>query len=124
MLSFSQRLVLKKGVILDSISVADSIQESFSLYLPKKFENKGKWPVIFVFDTEGKGRQALAMFKEVAEKENYILAASNDINDSLPISKNVLITQRMILSLSSIYYLLIQAGCIRQVFQAVVVWQI
>ncbi|GMN09537.1 hypothetical protein MTsPCn9_00070 [Croceitalea sp. MTPC9] len=100
--SLSQKLTLQKGKILDSISVTDSIQESFSLYLPSKFENKGKWPILFVFDTKGKGKQALAMFREIAEKENYILAASNNISDSIPVSKSVLITGRMISKVNSI----------------------
>ncbi|WP_394970572.1 alpha/beta hydrolase [uncultured Croceitalea sp.] len=98
----SQELILKKGVILDSIIVKDSVQESFSLYLPTKFEDKGKWPVLFVFDTNGKGRQAMAMFREVAEKENYILASSNNINDTISISKNVQIAGRMIAKVNSI----------------------
>lgn len=100
--TFSQELVLKKGTIIDSITVKDSIQESFSLYLPTKFKNNGTWPVLFVFDTQGKGKQALAMFREVAEKENYILAASNAIRDTISLSKNVLITGRMISKVNKI----------------------
>jgi hypothetical protein len=99
---FSQELVLKKGKIIDSISVKDSIQESFSLYLPTTYKNDEKWPVLFVFDEKGRGRQSLAMFREVAESENYILAASNNISDSISISKNVLITGRMISKVNSI----------------------
>lgn len=101
-ITFSQELVLKKGTIIDSIVVKDSIQESFSLYLPSKFENKGSWPILFVFDTQGKGKQALAMFREVAEKENYILAASNNISDTISVSNNVLITGRMITKVNAI----------------------
>jgi len=101
-LVFSQELVLKKGTIIDSISVKDSIQESFSLYLPTAFQNKGKWPVLFIFDEKGRGRQSLAMFQEVAESENYILVASNDISDTISISKNLLITGRMISKVNSI----------------------
>lgn len=99
---FSQELLLKKGKIIDSISVKDSIQESFSLYLPTAFQNKEKWPVLFVFDEKGRGKQSLAMFREVAESENYILVASNDIRDTISISKNALITGRMISKVNSI----------------------
>ncbi|MFD2585875.1 alpha/beta hydrolase [Croceitalea marina] len=100
--SFSQGLVLQKGAIIDSIAVKDSIQETFSLYLPTKFENKGQWPILFVFDGEGRGKQALGMFRQVAEKENYILAASNAVNDSISVAKNVLITKRMLSKVNSI----------------------
>jgi len=99
---FSQELTLRKGQIIDSIAVKDSIQESFSLYLPTAFNTKEEWPVLFVFDEKGRGKQSLAMFREVAESEHYILAASNNISDTITISKNVLITGRMISKVNAI----------------------
>ncbi|MGI9550377.1 MAG: alpha/beta hydrolase [Aurantibacter sp.] len=91
----AQQLVLKKGVVLDSIKVNDSLPESFSLYLPKKFSVAKSWPVIFVFDTEGKGKRVLNLFAPAAEEHGYILAASNDLRDSLAISQNMIISSRM-----------------------------
>lgn len=98
----AQQLVLKKGVVLDSVKVNDSIPESFSLYLPKQFEMSETWPIVFVFDTEGNGKRALSLFAQVAEKHGYILAASNDIHDSLSISDNVIISNRMFNTIFSI----------------------
>lgn len=98
----AQQLVLKKGVVLDSVKVNDSIPESFSLYLPKQFEMTETWPIVFVFDTEGNGKRALSLFAQVAEKHGYILAASNNIHDSLSISKNVIISNRMFNTIFSI----------------------
>ena len=63
--------------------LSDSISESFSLYLPTNFEVTKKWPVVFVFDSNGRGKQAVQMFMPAAEKNGYILAAPNNINDSL-----------------------------------------
>lgn len=99
-LSFSlfgtaQQITLKKGAIIDGIQVTDSVAETFAVYLPKAFEMTKKWPVLFVYDTKGRGKQAISMFKEAAEDQGYILAASNNINDSLTLSKNVLISSRM-----------------------------
>jgi predicted esterase len=91
----AQQLVLKKGVVMDSIIVNDSLPESFSLYLPKKFEISKSWPVIFVTDTEGNGKRALSLLAPAAEENGYILAASNDLRDSLSISKNMVISNRM-----------------------------
>lgn len=105
LISFSvtaQQLVLKKGVVLDSIKVNDSIPESFSLYLPKEFKMTEKWPVVFVFDTEGNSDRALKLFAPAAEEHGYVLAASNNVHDSLSISKNVLIANRMFSTVSSI----------------------
>ncbi|MCK0146910.1 alpha/beta hydrolase [Arenibacter sp. F26102] len=91
----SQQITLKKGIVMDSIAVKDSISESFSLYLPTSFEVEKNWPILFVFDMAGKGKQAIRMFKDAAEKQGYILAASNNVNDTLTTSQNILITGRM-----------------------------
>lgn len=91
----SQQMTLKKGVVIDSIAIKDSISESYSLYIPTNFEMDRNWPILFVFDMEGKGKQAIRMFTGAAEKHGYILAASNNVNDSLSTSQNILITGRM-----------------------------
>jgi len=91
----SQQITLKKGIVIDSIAVKDSISESFSLYLPSSFELDKNWPILFVFDMAGRGKQTIRMFKEAAEKQGYILASSNNVNDTLTTSQNILITGRM-----------------------------
>ncbi len=102
-LSSAQQITLKKGTITDSIKVNDSTSESFGLYLPTNFDTNKRWPVVFVIDMNGKGRQALNMFRAAAEEQGYILATSNDISDSLSISQNMLICARMF---NSVYGLL------------------
>ena len=91
----AQQITLKKGSIIDSISVNDSISENFSLYLPTNFDISKKWPIVYVFDMQGRGKQVLSMFRQAAEEEGYILAASNSINDSISLTKNILISSRM-----------------------------
>lgn len=92
----AQDLVLSKGAILENITIGDSIQESINLYLPTSFENSSTWPVLFVFDLEGKTRQAMAMFLQAAEREGYILASSNQVSDTIAVADNILIANRMI----------------------------
>lgn len=102
--TFSQeKLFLQKGTIIDSVSIENGAKESFSLYLPTKYNNEAEWPLVLVFETKGKTKQAMAMFREAAEKENYILAASNNVSDTLSISKNVLIAGRMLSKLNEIF---------------------
>ncbi len=98
-----QQVALKKGGIIDQVSVNDSINETFALYLPTTFEVKKEWPVVFVFDMQGRGKQALSMFRKAADKEGFVLAASNNIQDTLTLTKNVLIASRMI---SKVYRML------------------
>lgn len=94
-LAASQALSLKKGIIIDNIAVNDSVAESFAIYLPSTFEMDQKWPVVFVYDMQGRGKQVLSMFREAAEGQGYILAASNNVNDTLTMAKNVLVSSRM-----------------------------
>ena len=91
----SQNLALKKGVIIDSLKINDSIPDSYALFLPQKFELKGKWPLLMVFDMKGKAKKEMAKFVQVADYHNYVLAASNVIHDSLSLTENMLRTKRL-----------------------------
>jgi len=94
-LSYSQELVIKKGIVQDLVMVNDSIGESFAIYLPTSYDGAVKWPVLFPLDMQGRGKQVISMFTEAAEEQGYILAASNNIHDSLSITENMLIVSRM-----------------------------
>ena len=91
----AQQLTLKKGVIIDSLVVNDSLNETFSLYLPRAFEVSRAWPIVFVFDMQGRGKQALSMLRQAAEEQGYILAASDNMRDSVQVSKNIIVANRM-----------------------------
>ena len=56
LLGNSQQMTLKKGVVIDSIGVKDSISESFSLYIPTSFEMDKNWPILYVYRGSGKAR--------------------------------------------------------------------
>jgi hypothetical protein len=94
-LSTAQQLTLRKGAIMESIAVNDTVPEDFALFLPTKFDASKRWPVIFVYDMQGRGEMVLRMLSGAAERNNYILAASNNVNDSLSLTQNVLISKRM-----------------------------
>ncbi|ASV29150.1 alpha/beta hydrolase [Maribacter cobaltidurans] len=96
MTSFSQQLKIAKGAINDSLLVKGELGESFSLYLPTSFSMSRTWPVLFIFDMKGNSRAAISMFTAAAEEEGYILASSNEIRDTLSLSQNVLIANRML----------------------------
>ena len=98
-----QQLVLKKGIILDSIQVRDSIQDTFALYIPKGFQNSEPSPVIFVMDMDGKGKDAIRKFQTTSENQNYLLAGSNNLNDSLTISQNILVTARLMKTVAAMF---------------------
>jgi hypothetical protein len=101
--STAQQLTFKKGAIVDGIGIKDTVSESFALFLPSSFEPTKKWPIIFVFDMQGRSRQALSMLTRAAEKNKYILAASNNVNDSLSLTENVLVSRRMFNTVLSLF---------------------
>ncbi len=101
--STAQEIILKRGIITDFIKVSDSTSETYSIYLPTNFDMKVQWPIVFVFDMHGHGRQAISMFAQAAEQQGYILASSNNVSDSLSLAENMLISTRM---LNSVYTLL------------------
>ncbi|WP_420601637.1 alpha/beta hydrolase [Flagellimonas sp.] len=97
--AFSQQIRLKKGTILEALPVQDSIPDTFSLYLPTTFSTDKKWPLLLIFDLEGREKQALSMFVQAAEKEGYVLAAPK-ISDTTSISSNMVKTSEVIHSIN------------------------
>lgn len=93
--ALSQELRLLRGAITENLIVNDSVSETYSLYLPTNFNVNETWPVVFVMDLDGKGKAAVSMLMHAAEQEGYVLASSNNISDSLSISNNVLVANRM-----------------------------
>lgn len=73
----AQQITIPVGKIVDSIPAADSTASSFALYLPQDFSAEKEWPVIFIFDPQGRGRAVTQLFRTVAEEQSYIIAASN-----------------------------------------------
>ena len=93
---FAQKLTLKKGIIIDSLKVRESLPETYALYLPKDFELKERWPLLAVFSMEGNGKNEVTKFITMAERFGYVIAGSNAIHDSLSLSENLLRTKAML----------------------------
>lgn len=92
----AQDFLVKKGVVVDDLKVSDTLEESYSLYLPRDFRNDKAWPVLFIFDEEGRGKSAAHLFTPASEEQGYILVASNDISRQNELEKNALIASRLL----------------------------
>lgn len=98
----AQEIALKKGIVMDSIPVQDSIDESYAIYLPTSFRNNERpLPVLFIFDSEGRGRQTAQLLKPAAEEQQYILVSSNDLRTDKSFEENVKIASRLINGVTS-----------------------
>jgi poly(3-hydroxybutyrate) depolymerase len=74
---------LTVGKIIDRVPVDADKTQSYSLYLPSKFDGKTKFPIIYAFDPGGRGKTAVQVFSDVAEKYGYIVVGSNDSQNGL-----------------------------------------
>ncbi|MFD2518009.1 hypothetical protein [Salinimicrobium flavum] len=98
----AQEMTLKKGIVIDSLKVSDTIDESFAIYLPTNFQNSTAMPTLFIFDSEGRGKSAAMLFRNAAERQGYVLVSSNNISPEADFKENVTIASRMIQSVSTL----------------------
>jgi hypothetical protein len=99
----AQEVVIRKGIVQDSLRVNDTIPETFAVYLPSYYEPSGKWPVLFAVEIDGRAKQIVQFFQSVAEKEGFIVAASHNVHDSLSIVQNSLVMSRMFNKVYSLF---------------------
>lgn len=92
---FAQQISLRKGAVVDNLSVNDSISETFAIYLPATYSNEKSWPVIFVFDPEGRGKSVAQLFRQPGEEQGYIIVASNNIKSKDSLLNNLKVATRL-----------------------------
>lgn len=98
----AQEFLVKKGVVIDDLKVTDTLEESYSLYLPMDYKNERAWPVLFIFDGEGRGKTAAQLFRSAAEEQGYILVSSNNISGKNDLEENALTASRLLHHVSQI----------------------
>lgn len=91
----AQEFSVKKGVVVDDLKVADSLDETFALYLPMAFQNGKAWPALFVFDDRGRGKSAAQLLKSTAEQQGYIIVSSNNIRKENDLQQNAIVATRL-----------------------------
>ena len=85
-----QEMRLRKGSLMDSLPMRDTVASKISLYLPLEFESDRKWPLLFICTTDGDMPQTMRYFQQAAESNGFILAASSALSDSIPLTEKVL----------------------------------
>ena len=91
----AQELLVKKGIVVDDLKVSDTLDESYALFLPANYQNERPWPVLFVFDAQGRGRSAAQLFQSTAEEQGYIIVSSNNISKQKDLEQNLLTGARL-----------------------------
>ncbi|MBL4605476.1 MAG: hypothetical protein JKY02_07420 [Flavobacteriaceae bacterium] len=85
--SFGQSEKFKIGEVINQVPVNNS-SDTFSLYLPTKFNSNQLSSIVFVFDPGGNGNHGINVFVEAAEEYNYILVCSNATRNGRPYDEN------------------------------------
>ncbi|MFA4851324.1 MAG: hypothetical protein WC599_02290, partial [Bacteroidales bacterium] len=73
-----------KGKVIPNVSCKKDITQNYALYLPSYYSEDKKWPVVYTFDSHGKGALPVELFKDEAEKYGYIIFGSNNSKNGTP----------------------------------------
>ena len=71
------------GKINDNVPIQNS-SETFSIYLPTKYDSNKLSAIVFIFDPSGNGNAGVKVFQDAAEQFNYILVCSNATRNGIP----------------------------------------
>lgn len=66
------------GEVIDKVQCKNDTSQSYALYLPKNYDIKKTYPVIYAFDPHSTGKLPVSNYKDLAEKYGYILIGSNN----------------------------------------------
>ena len=66
------------GTVIPKVTCTTDSEETYAVYLPSGFSPARKWPILYLFDPGARGRVAVDVVREAAEKYGYIVAASNN----------------------------------------------
>jgi predicted esterase len=69
---------LQAGVVDSKVACAAHAEQSYALYLPSNYTRGRRWPIVYVFDPAARGRVAVELMKDAAERYGYIVAGSNN----------------------------------------------
>lgn len=65
------------GSVIPIVSEKVDAGQTYALYLPKGYSDSTKLPCIIFFDPHGDGTVPLNLYKDLADKYNYVLMGSN-----------------------------------------------
>ncbi|MCG2612525.1 hypothetical protein LZZ90_13500 [Flavobacterium sp. SM15] len=82
------------GIIIDSVLVANSPNETFAVYLPKNYDPKTPASIVFIFEPGARGKVGIEPFVLASETYSYILVCSNNCKNG-PIKTNKEIAGRL-----------------------------
>ncbi len=87
--------IFKTGEIIDNVICKNDASQSYSLYLPSTYSSEKMYPVIYAFDPHGVGKYPISLYKNLAEKYNYIVVGSNNSKNGTTWDESQAIANRL-----------------------------
>lgn len=75
--NITENILPAKGTIHPSLNTKSNASITYSLYIPTDCIDGKRWPVIVLFDPQGRGTIPLKKYRESADKHKMILMCSN-----------------------------------------------
>jgi len=72
---------LPKGKVIAKVSCANDKAQTYAAYLPKNYNAKKKWPILYCFDPGARGSLPVKLFKNAAQKYGFIVVGSNNVKN-------------------------------------------
>jgi predicted esterase len=67
----------ERGKLVENVAARLDATQTYTLYLPARYDAAAKHPLLFVFDPRGRGTFAADLFKGAAEQHGWIVISSN-----------------------------------------------
>src|SRR5215472_8959614 len=67
-----------RGTVISHLNTLDDPAQSYAVYLPSHYSPDRLWPIIYAFDPFARGKTAVDVYKDAAEKYGYIVVGSNN----------------------------------------------
>ncbi|MBC7863152.1 MAG: hypothetical protein IAF38_09270 [Bacteroidia bacterium] len=74
---------LPKEKIIEKVICDNDPRFSYALYLPKNYNEKELYPLLFLFDAHAKGTLPLEKYKTLADEFGFMLACSNESKNGI-----------------------------------------
>lgn len=76
------------GQLIQGLQCASDPTQTYSLFLPSKYDPSRSWPVLLVFDPRGRSVVAAELFLGAAEELGWIVVSSNDTRSDTAMEPN------------------------------------
>lgn len=69
------------GEVIDTIRCKNHPDHTYSIYLPSDYTSSRIWPVIYVYDAAGRGKNSAEIFQRAGETHGFIIVGSHNFRN-------------------------------------------